>query len=441
MQIKVKLLSVGGVPASDGSVIPREVFEAWLNDPETRKDIEAHKLLGSMSHLCRSKTALKTTFNQAAASTIGNGDSMLLVGNNTAPTHYIDDIWVDESDLWVHCSATLLDPSVMDDEAAQNIKRLSGLLINRIHPGVSAVILGFWSNDDGSGDRLKKLVKMRGFDVTLSPSWTKATVTDIIEEGEDKEEFYSEVGNEGEMKAKMFSDLSIFGLGKDFPKSSKIGGSYTTLKAKVFSTSGEIQTIDFADYTEPTTNQPVEKLASETPAKEEIKPVIATGEKTFSVMAIKERLRYAKFSPRMRMRRLFIEYKQLVKQSGGIEKMKPEDVKILKSMFVSEINMLFNQVTPEILAGKQINTLLGCSSLGKSLRQASQKLMIPYRMGFQEIRKNGSITPTRFKAIKAAYEEFIQALLDEVFGSSAMPEGLEEETELEEKGGIGNVKS
>ena len=39
MQIKVKLLSVGGVPASDGSIVPREVFESWLNSEEAKNAI------------------------------------------------------------------------------------------------------------------------------------------------------------------------------------------------------------------------------------------------------------------------------------------------------------------------------------------------------------------------------------------------------------------
>jgi len=166
MQIKVKLLSVGGIPASDGSIVPREVFESWLNSEEAKNAIASHKLLGACTHISRGKTGLKTNFNPAAGNSIGREDNLLLVGNNTAPTHYIDNIWID-TDQWVWCSATILDEKVMDDEAVQNIKRLRGLLENGVLPGVSAVILGYWDSQQTGTDVLKKLVRMKGFDITL----------------------------------------------------------------------------------------------------------------------------------------------------------------------------------------------------------------------------------------------------------------------------------
>jgi fumarylacetoacetate (FAA) hydrolase family protein len=127
-----------------------------------------------------------------------------------------------------------------------------------------------------------------------------------------------------------------------------------------------------------------------------------------------------------------LEYKQLVKQAGGADKIDPETLKIMKSLFLSDINQIFSGLTTEILAGKQINTLIGASSLGKGVRQAAQKLQLPYRMAFQEMQKTGKLTPMRFQKIKDAYTEFALSMVEEVFGNSQIPEGLEKELENEE---------
>lgn len=157
--------------------------------------------------------------------------------------------------------------------------------------------------------------------------------------------------------------------------------------------------------------------------------------KTFSVATLKERIRYndpKKFSPRMRLRRLFLDYKQLVKQMGGAEKIDPETLKTMKSLFVSDLNMLVGNITKDIKNGKQISTLLGCGSLGVVPRKAAQELQIPYRLAFIELEKTGKISPMRFQKIKDAYNKFIKAMTDEVFGSNPIPEGLEEQANKEE---------
>ena len=200
---------------------------------------------------------------------------------------------------------------------------------------------------------------------------------------------------------KTFSDLSEFG---DVAKSSKINGSFTKLKAKEFSMNGVTTIIEEE-------GAPIleEKLAS----KVETQPTIEEPkEKDFSVATIRERVRYAtKMSPRMRFRRLFLEYKQAIKQMGGADKMDPETLKVMKSLF-----------------------LAGASSLGKNVRVAAQKLQLPYRLAFQEMQKTGKLTPMRFQKIKEAYTEFAQSMVDEVFGSNPIPAELEQEIKEEENG-------
>jgi hypothetical protein len=417
MQIKCKLLSVGGIKASDGSLVPRRVFEEYLASDEYKNAIKSRKLLGTLSHAARSAAGFKGDFNPAVSKSIGKEDTMILVGNKTAPTHYITRIWIDDSDQWVWCTATTLDPKYMDDEAQQNIKRLEGLLRNGVKPGISAVILGYWDSKGNAGcDTLKKLVKLKGFDVTLSPSWVDAGVQEVIEdddEFDDYQRYFSD--SEGKMKVKTFSDLSEFG--EDLMKSSKIDNTYTVLKGKVFSTVGgmEILDVDQVEEKEMTYSEPEEK--------------------TYSAATVRERLRFAHYSPRMRFRRLFLDYKQLVKQLGGSEKIDPETLKLLKSMFTSDCLDIFKQISPEIPKGKQINVLIGGSSLGKNIRIAAQKLQIPYKLASMEMMKKGYLTPMRMKQLQAAYMEFTKSMVDEVFGEEPIPEGLEEEAEREEEGG------
>ena len=244
-------------------------------------------------------------------------------------------------------------------------------------------------------------------------------IADVEENLKTFSEINSEVKYEG-LKVKTFSDLSEFG---DVAKSSKINGVYTVLKAKEFSANNS------AEFIEDTIEEPVQKMASETEEKVE-------EQKEFSAATLRERLRYAspKFSPRMRFRRLFIDYKQLVKQMGGAEKMDPDTLKTLKSLFLSDMNQIFSNISQDIKNGKQIGTLIGASSLGKNIRVSAQKLQMPYRLAFQEMDKTGKINPARFQKMKEAYTEFAKSMVEEVFGATPLPEGLEEEANQEEKG-------
>lgn len=129
-------------------------------------------------------------------------------------------------------------------------------------------------------------------------------------------------------------------------KSSKIDGRFTKLKAKTFSFNTEVIPI-----------------AEETQLVEE--PV----QKDFSVIALRDRIRESKYSTRQRFRVLILSYKQLLKQQGGPEKIDPETLKIMKSLFTTDLLDIMKSITPEIMNGKNPGTLLGASSLGKNVRK------------------------------------------------------------------------
>ena len=189
MRCKCKILSVNGVPASDGSIVPLNVMEEYLKSEDCQEALKMHKMVGSLTHRCRS---IQANFPESASTlqkTVGKDDSLIIVGEKApAPTHYIEDLFIEDGWLWGIIK--ILDEAGMDDYAIQNIRRLKGMLKQGILPGVSAVIVGYWDSNSGSGnDILKKFVACKGIDCTLNPSWKKATITEVFDDKEDVREF------------------------------------------------------------------------------------------------------------------------------------------------------------------------------------------------------------------------------------------------------------
>ena len=242
---------------------------------------------------------------------------------------------------------------------------------------------------------------MKGADITLNPSWKGAGIQkiDLEDENDSEEKTFSELDIEydpedykdNKIRVKQFSDLNSIGCG-DMVKSSKIDGKFTALKAKSFSFNSEVVLV----------NEQAEK------------------EKEFSVTSLKERLREKKYSPRQKFRLLVLNYRQLVRQSGGIEKMDPETVKALKSLFTTDLLDIMKEITPDIMTGKNPGTLLGASSLGKGVRQTVQALFLPYRMALSEVTKTGAVSKNRYQKLQQTYVDFTNAMIDEVFGQKGV---------------------
>lgn len=408
MRCKCRVLSVAGVPASDGSIVPMDVMESYLKSDECQESLRMHKMIGSLTHRARS---IKSNFAETGgelSKVIGKDDSLIsMLPGAPCPTHYIDKLYIENGWLWAEIET--LDPAVMDDTAAQSIKRLVGMLKNGVFPGISAVIVGFWSSDgNGHSDILKRLVRLKGVDVTLNPSWSSATITEILDDQSERDEKeFSEIEYTPEdfkfsgVKVKAFSDLGSIYSG---PKSSKIDGQYTVLKAKVFSADGVVSEIESI----PTIEEPVLE------------------QKEFTQARVREELREMKLGLRMSFRRCLLSYRQAIKSMGGTDKIDPEDLKILKSMLNAEVLMILNRCTNQVIEGKQINTLLGTSSISKNLRVAGQALQLPLRQAHLEARKQGYVTKMRYQKLQAAYLEFTKAVIEDVFGPDSDKMNLEE---------------
>lgn len=412
MRCKCKILSLSE-PASDGSMVSREVIEAYLNSEECKEALRLHKMIGTLTHRSRSVISNFPDSGAQLSKVIGSDDSALVVSEKApAPTHYVEKLYIEDGWLWGIIK--VLDEEGMDDVAIQNIRRLSGLLKQSIMPGVSAVIVGYWKGVSGA-DHLEKLVNLKGIDVTLNPSWKKAGIMEIMDGIEEEKEF-SEINYTPDdfkysgIKVKAFSDLSSLGISA--PKSSKINGQFTCLKAKEFSCDGATTIFE-----ESVIETPIEGTEEQ---------------KNFTMASVKDRLREAKFSPRVYFRRIYINYRQAVKSLGGVGNLKPEDEKILRALFTSDILYILNLITPEIIKGKQINTLLGCSAVSKTARIESQKLQIPLRMAMLESNRQGFVSKVRYQKLQEAYLSFVKGLMEDVFGSNEpIPETPDTESQEE----------
>lgn len=241
------------------------------------------------------------------------------------------------------------------------------------------------------------MIKLR-FIKTLNPSWKNAGITKIDLENDTEEKTFSELNIEynpedykdNKIRVKQFSDLNSIGCG-DMVKSSKIDGKFTALKAKNFSFNSEVVLVNDEEK-----------------------------EKEFSVTSLRERLREKKYSPRQKFRLLVLNYRQLIRQSGGVEKMDQETVQALKSLFTTDLLDIMKEITPDIMAGKNPGTLLGASSLGKGVRQTVQALFLPYRMALSEVTKTGAVSKNRYQKLQQTYVDFTNAMIEEVFGQKGV---------------------
>ncbi len=395
MKAIAKLFSLN-TPACDGSIIPTRVFEEYLSSPMYKETMEDHTALGAITHYNRKP-------HSDEKGVIGKDDRNLMITPQGEKggcfTHYISKMWIEGE--WAMGEITFLNEDVMDTEARENIRRVKGLIENGINLNGSAVIIAYW-NSQGGNDYAAKIQKISGWDFTANASFAGSKIVKIIER--DEEKTFSETPITGVAKVKTFSNVADM-VDASVPKSSKINGQFTKLIAKEFSCCIELKetTEDFI---------PVEQ------------------QKEFTAATVKERLREGKMSPRLRFRRTIISYKQVIKQLGGPGNLKEEDEKVLKSLFITDLLDIVKTIAPEIEKGKQINTLLGASTLGKNVRVAAQKLQLPFRMSMTEIKKNGYPSKMRYQKIQDAYLEFVNSICSEVFGtSSTLPEDLSEEDE------------
>ena len=405
MKCIVRLLKFGST-ASDGSQIPESVVREYIESPEAQEDLKNHRMIGSLTHRVRNIAAENYTTEVANSlkKTVGRDDGLLLLDSNCAPTHYIEKLWIENGGLYAQ--AHIFDESGFDDNTIQAIRRLKSLL-KCSNIGISMVVVGLWSGMKNGVDILSRMVKLKGFDWTLSPSFPGSYVTDVLDdEGNSiREKTYSDVELEDKFdgyKVKTFSNLNELGLEINTPKTSKINNQFTILKAKSYSTFEDVEVIN-----------------------EETTPKVE--QKEFSQAHIVERTRLGKLSPRIRFRRLILDYRQALKSQGGIEKISPESLKIMKSLFMTDLLGILQEVTPLVIQGKNLAALLGSGSLSAEVRKSTQELQLPLRLAMLENKRQNFVSKARYQKIQDAYQKFTSSIISYVFNTPTSQKLKEEE--------------
>jgi hypothetical protein len=440
MDVKVRCCPLGQ-RAADNSIIPEHVVREYLESEDYKRSIATRSTLGCLTHKSRGVDGMPTSAGDPSVikKKIGDSDQLLLVADGiSTPTHYVSRFYIEETEKGNFLSADvhILDEENFDERAAENIKRLKGFLKSGIFLANSLVVVAWWSGADrnnGGADIAKKIKLIKSLDWTLSPSFgPDAHITEIIyddkEKAEFKDKYFSSVDEENNygIRVKTFSNPSDCGIDvSNTPKTSKIDVQFTKLKVKEFSYYGNVK----ADNGEEgNTEMLIEKEFAE--------PVQETQEtqKEFTQAGIRDQLREKKLSPRLCFRRMIISYKQVVRAMGGVEKISPEDLSILKSMLTSDVLFLLNRISDDVInKNKRINVLLGCSSISKSLRLASENLNYIYRMSGIQSKKAGFLQKNYYTKLQKAWNDFVGACIEEVFGANSNNIPEEEIEEIKEE--------
>lgn len=406
MRVKIRVLRFDS-HASDGSVVSERVIRNYLDTPEAQESLKAHRMLGGLTHRIRNINAsgLNESVCNALKTTIGRDDSGLLIDSGATFTHYVTDLFIENGALWAIIQ--IFPEDGFDDKTIQAIRRIKSLLKNS-SIGVSCVLVGLWSGMKNGVDFLEKLVFFRGVDFTLNPSFPGSYVTEVMDDDNNViksyklEKSFSESESKFEgYRVKTFSNLGDLGLDINVPKTSKINNQFTILKAKSYSTFEDVEVVEGAE----------------------------TKQKGFSQAHIIERVRLGKLSPRIRFRRLIMDYRQALKSQGGPEKISPEALKVMKSLFTTDLLGIMQEISPMIIQGKNVNALLGASSLGVEVRKSVQNLQVPYRLAMLENSKQGFVSKVRYQKIQEAYTEFVKSILSYVFNTPTSQNLKEEEEE------------
>lgn len=430
MDVRVRCCSLTKT-AADNSLITEQAVNRYLASEDYRRAIEGHLTLGYMSHRGRNLDTLPDSVANTSSlkKTVGKDDAGLIVAEG-APTftHYVKEFYVEDvpgEGPWLCAVVHILDEEGCDDIMANNIKRLKSLIRQNIALTCSLVVVAYWEALNNGLEVTKQIKNIKSLDWTVNPSFgplariievmddqSKESLEKEFSEHEFTPEYIKSQPKEGELKVKTFSNVSDY-IESGTPRTSKIDGKFTKLKVKQFSCVSSISISE--DSTVESQKEFTEKVE----------------QKEFTQARIREELREMKLGLRMSFRKCLLSYRQAIKSMGGVDKIDPEDVKILKSMLNAEVLMILNQCTESVISGKQINTLLGLSSISKNLRIAGQGLQIPLRMAHLEARKQGFVSKMRYQKLQAAYIEFTKAVIEEVFGPESDKMNLGEENENE----------
>lgn len=456
MDVRVRCCSLTK-NAADGSLIGETAVRNYLASKEYKLSIDGKLTMGYLTHRGRSMESMPSTIGNTGVlkKVVGRDDAGLCVADGVPTfTHYVKEFYIEDvpgEGPWLCALVHILDEDGFDKIAADNIKRLKALIRSGIKLTCSLVVVAYWDSQSSGIDICRQIKSIKSLDWTVNPSFGPlARITEVYDdfaEDGDLEEYEREFSAidldygykksqpaNGEIKVKTFSDLNALGL-NDVARTSKIGGCVAKLKVKEFSSVCsivEVSPTSRVNKTEVKTKTYSDINASTITYRYSNKNSMEEREKTFSASSIKDRIREAKLSPRERFRRLIVDYKQAVKAQGGVNKIDEETLRIMKSLFAADVLNIMSVVTPLVLQGKNLVTLLNAGSLGVEVRKAAQAMSIPYKKALAEAEKVGQVSKQNYQNITRTYTQFIKALQNVIFGGPTTLTPVESESEDEE---------
>lgn len=136
--------------------------------------------------------------------------------------------------------------------------------------------------------------------------------------------------------------------------------------------------------------------------------------KTFSAQTITERLRLFKAQPKVRLRYMIMDYRRFYKAKQKMIESNLLYAKQLRNMFITDLMGIFNEILPYIQEGKQLNMLLGLSTVTKNMNRVARDLSMAYKRALKSQASTGQIPKNMFKNLQTQYNIFITELVDQV---------------------------
>lgn len=437
MRVLVKLYNMVD-PAADGSVIPRQQTEQYLNSEDYRTIISDKLALCGFTHKDR-------VLDSKYKNVVGPDDQVLINNNSVG---YIEKIFLREAgDKYCYAFIKVFDPQNFSGALKDNITNFSGMMEEGVKLPSSVVIQAMWS----PSGRAERIIRIKGMDFTMNPSFKgsgtiKMMSVKDVEETDTKT--FSDINipeghriatrkfSMGEIEiekivpdnnpnAKIIvssnnlldslpdsksltrSDIiSMFGAGSDIALRTR---STPVVKVKVIKSivDGSIDKqlehpIELLmDQIRDGAQDDLRRLVRDNSTKViEIMATIPKNEPNYdsilkpklldilsslqgstrvfsTVRSIKDRMISAKFPKQTLMKRTLESYKQYYSQNKS--SMMDKDRKVLESLLKQDIKWLISIVSDRVYGGQSLSTIYNLSRYGNEIHQAGTELSKTYR--------------------------------------------------------------
>lgn len=168
MEVLCKLFSYIN-PASDNSRIPVDKVREYLNSDAYEESIRKKNMLGGITHYSR-------ILKGDQKGVIGRDDNLWIENN---ATHVITKISIGD-DGWVYANIEIFDENQMDQETAEKIRKIKGLIRQGVKLGLSSVVVAYWTEDEVC----EKLISIKGADWTHNEAFKGASVVEVLGDDE-----------------------------------------------------------------------------------------------------------------------------------------------------------------------------------------------------------------------------------------------------------------